>query len=399
MNKRVKSPRTLHHNLARRKAQRRRIEEIDPVVSGEPIVTDAPPPEESSRHRWGIGMIGGTVITVTAMVAAVVWYRVQASPTSPAPVSSESSEQIQPVIPTPSWQRDLDGVSVSSEASAHAPLVAIVVDNMIDARPQSGIDRALWVFEFPAEATITRWLAIFSLDQVGVTEIGPVRSLRPYMAEVARSLSAVVVHSGGSPDALKLVGRFAKDYPSINEFANAPLFWRDRSRPAPHNLYTTVLRLMTHPLVAPAQRTLKPLPWANTRESAVDDAQKTLTIHYSEPYTARWQYRPDEEVFYRVDEKGAVIKLRDGNPITAKSIVVQSTDISVLDAIGRRSMRLTGSGDAMVFEQGHVELGQWQRQKPSDRTTLVLSDGQPLPLGPGRVWWTIVPKGTEVDFE
>ncbi len=411
MKKKASSPRTLHKTLSQRRSPRRPHQGSEPEVI---IENNREAEPEAVQRRWGAWMIGGIVTAAILMVAVVVWSRarVASSPiiSSSPVVTQQPSEQ----IPTPSWQRALDGVVVSSEAAAQPPLVAISVDNMIDARPQSGIDQALWVFEFPAEASITRWLAVFAAplgeprpsmvraaDQSDVAEIGPVRSLRPYMAEIARSISAVVVYSGGSQQALALVTRFARDYPSINEFSNASLFWRDRDRPGPHNLYTSVLRLARHPLLGQNRLVpLEPLTWSNPITTVSSDSgDKILTIGYREPYTARWQYRSSGRTFERIDDKGNVMTLRDGKAITTQTIVVQSTDVKILDWVGRRSIRLTGTGEVMVFSAGQVELGQWKRSKPSDRTGIFTADGRPIPITPGRLWWSVVPTGTEVKFE
>ena len=52
----------------------------------------------------------------------------------------------------------------------------VMIDNMEDARPQSGLDKADVVFEIEAEGGITRYMALFYNN--GADKIGPCRSAR-----------------------------------------------------------------------------------------------------------------------------------------------------------------------------------------------------------------------------
>src|SRR3989338_6645600 len=75
-------------------------------------------------------------------------------------------------------RRALDGVIVSPEA-AEPDRWAVVVDNMVEARPATGLSQASVIIEAPAEGGITRLLAIFAADAT-LPKVGPVPSARPY---------------------------------------------------------------------------------------------------------------------------------------------------------------------------------------------------------------------------
>ena len=57
--------------------------------------------------------------------------------------------------------RKIDGVLVPEEEANLYP-VAIMIENMIDSRPSSGLAKANLVYEVVAEAGITRFLAIYT---------------------------------------------------------------------------------------------------------------------------------------------------------------------------------------------------------------------------------------------
>src|SRR3989338_407175 len=81
-----------------------------------------------------------------------------------------------------SYRRLLDGACVESRSEAKPALVAVMIDNHMDARPQSGLAEARVVYEAPVEGNFTRFLAIFAATD-DVEKAGPVRSARPYFLD------------------------------------------------------------------------------------------------------------------------------------------------------------------------------------------------------------------------
>ena len=62
------------------------------------------------------------------------------------------------------------------------PYYGVMIENYVDARPQTGLDKADIVYEALAEGGITRFIAIFH-DNIP-TVAGPVRSARPYFVSI-----------------------------------------------------------------------------------------------------------------------------------------------------------------------------------------------------------------------
>ena len=59
------------------------------------------------------------------------------------------------------FPRLLDGVCVNSVEERNPELVAVMIENHVDARPQSGLVKASVVYEAPVEANYSRFMAIF----------------------------------------------------------------------------------------------------------------------------------------------------------------------------------------------------------------------------------------------
>ncbi|MDD3428820.1 MAG: DUF3048 domain-containing protein [Oscillospiraceae bacterium] len=75
--------------------------------------------------------------------------------------------------------------------------VAIMVNNLREALPQSGICDADLIYEMVTEAGITRMMAVYT-DYTKVPNVGPVRSARDQFVQFMIPLNAIYVHIGSS---------------------------------------------------------------------------------------------------------------------------------------------------------------------------------------------------------
>src|SRR5581483_6348891 len=111
------------------------------------------------------------------------------------PVSASSMHAQQPTTVAST----LTGLPVDPSVNKRQ-VTAVMIENSLDARPQSGLDQAGIVFEALAEGGVTRFMALFQDTQPDY--IGPVRSARPYYIQWLLGYDAAYAHVGGSPDAL-----------------------------------------------------------------------------------------------------------------------------------------------------------------------------------------------------
>ena len=74
--------------------------------------------------------------------------------------------------------------------------IAVSIDNVGDAIPQTSLNKAMLVYEMYVEGGLTRFLAVYKNEEIDT--IGPVRSARPCFVDYALENDSIFVHYGGS---------------------------------------------------------------------------------------------------------------------------------------------------------------------------------------------------------
>jgi hypothetical protein len=57
-----------------------------------------------------------------------------------------------------------------------------------------------------------------------------------------------------------------------------------------------------------------------------------------------------------------------------------------------------GEGEALVFQEGKVIEGNWEKESRLDRTRIYTADGEEVEFVPGQIWLEILPLGTKVSY-
>lgn len=282
--------------------------------------------------------------------------------------------------------RFLDGVCLAEGETEKYP-VAVMIDNKVEARPWSGLSYAGLVFEAPVEGGVTRFLAIYTTDKE-IKKIGPVRSIRPYYIDWAREFGAIMMHVGGSPEALGIIagdaGLRGRNIDGLGEY-----FWRSADRFAPHNAHTS-----SKLLAAAIDKFIKKgAPDFKLWEFKEDDfisergesgAMKIKFNNYAF-YDADWGYDKEKNVYERKDGE-EFAKDEDGRMILAKNVAVLATDIEIIDAVSRRRITTVGSGDALIFQDGKKIEGKWEKKDGDSRLDFFDLDGKPIKFNRGMTW-------------
>ncbi|MBI5076864.1 DUF3048 domain-containing protein [Candidatus Falkowbacteria bacterium] len=288
--------------------------------------------------------------------------------------------------------RRLDGLCFSGEKE---PLVfSVMIDNHNEARPVFGLNQASLVYETIVEAPITRFLAVF-YSEPKVKKIGPVRSARPFFADWALEFDGPYLHVGGSDDALNyLKGKSVFD---LNEFSSGKYFWRDYSKAAPHNIFTST-ELLFKAMVDKKWEVknefsswkFRPDRTFNENSAPVAPPQ-TINIDFADAaYSVQWKYDAERGDYSR-EQSGAAYKDADGNEIRAKNIAVMYAESKVIDSYGRRKTKTVGSGKAVVFSGGEAIDGEWRRSSLSERTRFFNAAGEEIAFLSGTTWIEVVP--------
>jgi hypothetical protein len=294
------------------------------------------------------------------------------------------------------FSRRLDGLAVLNPSETTSSVVAIMIDNHPDARPQSGLSQARVVYEVPVEGGITRFFAIFDVDDQ-VAKVGPVRSSRPYFLDwLSEYGNTSYWHSGGSKEALDLIKQF-KIW-DVNEFYFGPYFWRSDDREAPHNLYTSSDKWQKLFAGTPHEEQ----DWRgwlfdpNLSDNFTATDVDSLQIKYETNYLVGWMYDKEKQRYVR-KQNDKIINDEAGSTVFADTVIVQVVESEVIDDEGRKKVTTIGKGDARVLRNGKMIRGFWQKDSRTNRTRFYDLAGREIPLQPGKIWIQVIPANTQME--
>ncbi len=286
------------------------------------------------------------------------------------------------------------------ESIKHKKLpIAIIIDNLSSSWPPSGLNKALVVYEAPVEADITRLLAIFNQDILPI-KIGPIRSARPYFADLASEYYGLFIHAGGSPQALSNIKSRLYDFYNLDEVSGDGIyFWRDSQRNRPHNLY-----ILPESIERAIEKKNWPLEvndnfleWDRDNNSISSEHKinsSIIKINYQEPVI--WQFDKGANSYFRYQDNKAFVD--EEGQIKSPNLIIQKTEIKILDEVGRRSIKTIGQGEILVFQEGHVTKGTWVKNKTTGRTFFYDQQGEKIKFLPGLIWIEIVGENHEISY-
>lgn len=268
--------------------------------------------------------------------------------------------------------------------------LAVVIDNLNEARPQTGLDRADVVYEALVEGGITRFLAVFLTQDADV--VGPVRSARHYFVPWANEYQAPLVHIGASPQG------FAALAASPIADLNSVTTWRDSGRLSPHNAYTSTAASLGALRRRPVG-SFGGLHFKLDEKPKVGTEASELTIAYNGAYSVGWTYDAERNDYVR-SINGRPHRDRDtGEQLRATNVLVLRMQSYLIagDPLGRLNFAQTGSGSLSAFLDGVQVDGRWTRSSLTGVTRYLDSEGHPLELNSGNVWIQIVPPEARLD--
>ena len=318
------------------------------------------------------------------------------SPT-PTPSPSPSPTPTPILVPAP-----LTGRLVSPEAAARRP-IAVMIDDLGAARPQSGFSAASVVWQAPAEGGIPRYMLVFQ-DQVP-GPVGPVRSARYYYITWAAEWHAVYAHVGGSPQALATLAAQGQGQLVYNadEFRWGGIFFhRILERASPHNAYTDgdLLRRMATRIGAKDQ--LQPAVWQFAPDAPLDARPYGGLIRVVYPANSiTYRYDRESNTYLRgVTGEPAQTDAATGQRVAPSNVVVMLMSFGPLNDghpnKHRLEARVVGSGKAWISTNGRTILGTWKKASLTAPTRFFDATGQPVTLTIGQTFIQVMPLGSTI---
>jgi hypothetical protein len=286
------------------------------------------------------------------------------------------------------------------------PLAVLIDDNVV-ARPQAGFNAAALVYQAPADGGEDRYMFVFQGDEA--TNIGPVRSGRPFFLRWAAEYRAGLAHYGGDYMTLgqtipQLAGKYIYDIDALSG-SNAA-FHRIKTRAAPHNAYTNTTSLravgMGRGMPATQAAGLGTRAYVDDAPLADRPASATISVPYSRGASS-YTYDRAMNLYLRSVGGQAQVDAGDGKRVTARNVVVlfmrKSIDPNSEPGHARVVLDQIGSGPALVFREGRAWKATWHKDSAGGITRLLAADGTEIPLVRGRTFFQVVPTGTKVTYQ
>src|SRR6266496_4413977 len=192
--------------------------------------------------------------------------------------------------PSPSAAAQLRSPFTGEPVPSLNRVLAVKIDNIVYARPQTGLARADIVYVLPVEGGLSRLMAIFSSHYPPV--VGPVRSAREDDLQLLRRFGRpAFAFSGATPRLLPYIHRTAR---IVDLYAGTTRgYYRDLNRVAPHNLYAHTRQLLAQAPGASKARDIgfrfgpPPPGWRPTRSMSVSYPAASFRFTWSAA-KARW---------------------------------------------------------------------------------------------------------------
>lgn len=309
---------------------------------------------------------------------------------------------------------------------SHRPM-AIMIENSAPARPQSGMNAADITYEAVAEGGITRTMNVFYCQDAGI--VGPVRSARTYFLDWASEYgnNPLYVHVGGAntpgpANALGQIGDYGwSQYNDMNQFSiGFPIFYRDETRQGhevatEHTMYSVTSKLWNF---AAQSRGLSnvdksgkswdtdfvPYKFVDAPSTSERPANQIISIPWSgSDYSVKWTYNLKDNLYYRENGGEKHMDRDTHKQLTSTTVIVLfQTEQDANDGYDQGAHQLfgtTGSGNALIFENGKEIKATWKKATRTDRTILTDSSGNEVTFTSGKQWFEVLASGSEVDVQ
>jgi hypothetical protein len=239
--------------------------------------------------------------------------------------------------PSPSTAAQLRSPFTGEPVPSLHRVLAVKIDNIVYARPQTGLARADIVYVLPVEGGLSRLMAIFS--------------------------SRIVDLYAGTTSG----------------------YYRDLSRLAPYNLYAHTRQLLAQ---APGASPARDIGFRFGPPPAGGKVSRSVSVSYpAASFRFTWSAA---EGRWLVSMDGTRAVSPSGVRLSAATVVIQHTTVrtSRFKEYGSRPpyAESTGSGTTLVLRDGRAWAGHWSRPTANGGTTFTTASGQPMTFAPGQVW-------------
>ena len=287
--------------------------------------------------------------------------------------------------------------------------VAVMIDNNVNAWPQYSLNKAYAVYEILVEAGETRLMALFK--NVDVDAIGPVRSSRHYFLDYALENDAIYAHLGWSPQAQgdisslgvnNINGQF---YDTGAARTSTSKYWRESSKAAPHNAFTSLASLYQIAQERGYRTTSDKESVLNyvTKEVTLDDGidATSVTIPFSSGNVVKFTYNSETGKYEKTSKGTKQTDGSTGEALAAKNLIitfVQNYTLNDPEQKGRQGLYNVGTRDGYYITNGKAIKIKCQKDSRTAQTVYTDLEGNEIQVNDGNTFFEICPLNANVTF-
>lgn len=330
------------------------------------------------KFRWTRKRVTAASLAAAAVVAAASVGLIAGSPAQhpvarPSPSPSPS--------PSPLAAGPLLSPFTGEPVRSLGPVIAVKIDNIVFARPQTGLGAADIVYVIPVEGGLTRYMAVYSSHIPPV--IGPVRSAREDDLQLLAQFGRPAFAWSGAQT--HLVPRIENSR-IVDLYANlVGGYYRNYSRIAPYNLYARGSSLLAEARGASTAHGIGFL--FGPAPAGGQPAASERVVYGAANYGFTWSPTAKR---WLVSVDGRPGMTTDSGQLSAATVVIQHVIVgkSLFLEYGSPPPYAysVGAGNALVLRDGKAFQAHWSRPSPRGGTTYTTATGQPMTFAPGPVW-------------
>lgn len=322
-----------------------------------------------------------------------------------------------------------------------------MIENHVEARPESGLSKADVIYEAVAEGGITRFAAVFYCGAAAEdVKAAPLRSARVYFVNMAAGYgnTPIFLHQGEANNICSTCPGGVKPASQINPKVNVlPLLdklgWQGGSQgnnmDGGYNIgFPIVVRdqyrlsstpsAWEHAVVADldlvwqeaekrglAFKDSAGKPWnQNFRKWLFQDGKTSSTAQATDIKFNYWESMPGYDVEWKYDAAtNSYKRFNGGQPhvdwefdkpqLTAKNVVIMYVkETGPVDTEHHMFYEDTGTGKALIFQNGTSIQGTWSKASPLDREVFYDTNGKEISMVRGQTWVELLPATNTVTY-
>jgi len=311
--------------------------------------------------------------------------------------------------------------------------LGVMVENSLDARPQSGLSTADLVYEAVAEGGITRFMGMYFCNaaMAGNVTIAPVRSARIYFVNLISEYDGLYNHVGGAgncddpnvdPRAKALCTIRKNNIKDLDQFGRAGDFktcHRLTNRLDKEVAYEHTMACYLEELYKVGAK----WKWTNVDEKGVAWDKKfipwkfqaadekvtgvpatTISYHFWDSnvsgFGVKWDYESSTNSYVRSNGGEKSIDLNTKEPLKFNTVIVQLAKETATGDLEKHMLYdIIGSGKATVFMDGVAIDATWSKISATGRTLYKDAKGKELKLNPGPIWISIIPTTNTIAYQ